>query len=69
MGYKPREPIMKINPENTQISYGTPEILYLIIFFKGILIIVNNKIGMKKNKKILGTSLFLQSHNLRNKKA
>ena len=32
-------------------------------------IIINNKIGMKKNKKILGTSLIIQSHNLRNKKA
>jgi len=43
--------------------------LNLIIFFNGILIIMNNKTGMKKNKKILGISLFFQSHILRNKKA
>ena len=43
--------------------------LNLIIFFNGILIIMNNKIGMKKNKKTLGISLFFHNHNLRNKKA
>ena len=43
--------------------------LNLIIFFNGILIIINNIIGMKRNKKILGINLFFHSHNLRNKKA
>ena len=69
MGNKPKDPTIKINPGNTQISYETPEILNLIIFFKGILITMNNKIGMKKNKNTLGTSLFFHNHNLLNKKA
>ena len=43
--------------------------LYLIIFFKGILIIINKMIGIKRNKNILGISLFFHNHSLLNRKA
>lgn len=55
---------IKINPGRDHISYGTPEILYLIIFLRGDPIIAKIINGNNKYKIRLGMSLFLKSQYL-----